>query len=143
MREGRRREYAAFARFADEGARAAIPDPGDVRTFESSRLDWASLDRPEHAAALAHTRTLLALRARHLVPRLASGPAHGSGTAVTERAIAVDWTFAEGSTLSVRANLGDGPVAMPPASGEMIHFEGAAPTGWTLAPWSAVWKVAA
>ena len=142
VREGRRREFASFARFASERAREAIPDPGDARTFEASRLDWSSLEKPEHARVLAHTRTLIALRAQKLFPRLALGHVKGSGKAVAERAIAVDWTFGDGSHLALRANLGDGPVAMPPASGDPLHAEGPPPTGWTLAPWSAVWRLA-
>jgi len=141
VREGRRREFAAFARFADEGARESIPDPGAASTFEASRLDWASLERPGHAQALAHTRTLLALRAREIVPLLARGAVHGKARVVAARAISVDWSFADGSNLALRANFGDGPVAMPPAAGELIHAEGAPPTGWTLAPWCAVWKL--
>ena len=38
---GRRREFARFARFSDAQAQAQIPDPNDVHTFESSKLDWA------------------------------------------------------------------------------------------------------
>ena len=36
VREGRRREFGHFAAFADEAARAAIPDPNAVATFTAS-----------------------------------------------------------------------------------------------------------
>jgi maltooligosyltrehalose trehalohydrolase len=55
-RDGRRREFARFAAFADE----AVPDPGDVATFARSRLDPTDGDA-EHRA---YYRGLLALRRR-------------------------------------------------------------------------------
>src|SRR5581483_3662927 len=53
-REGRRREFARFAAFAGKD----LPDPQDVRTFESSKLDRSGGD-PELRALY---RELLALR---------------------------------------------------------------------------------
>ncbi|MHB8760640.1 MAG: malto-oligosyltrehalose trehalohydrolase, partial [Thiobacillus sp.] len=38
--QGRRREFRKFARFADPGAQAAIPDPNRSETFLASKLDW-------------------------------------------------------------------------------------------------------
>ena len=38
--EGRRREFSAFADFADPAARESIPDPQARETFERSRLVW-------------------------------------------------------------------------------------------------------
>jgi maltooligosyltrehalose trehalohydrolase len=52
-REGRRREFAAFAAFAGE----EVPDPQDPQTFESSKLT-----REEDPAIAALYRRLLALR---------------------------------------------------------------------------------
>lgn len=57
VREGRRREFAAFGWSADD-----VPDPQDRATFERSKLDWSELDRPEHRAALAVYRRLIGLR---------------------------------------------------------------------------------
>jgi len=53
-REGRRREFARFAAFTADD----VPDPQDVRTFESSKLDRTHAD-PE---LRAFYRELLALR---------------------------------------------------------------------------------
>ena len=140
VREGRRREFASFARFADERAREAIPDPGAKTTFAASRLDWESLKKAPHAQALEHVRKLLALRARVLTPRLAA-PAHGTGRAVGMHALAVDWTFADGARIHLRANLGDAPVAMDSAPGELFHGEGTIAAAGQLAPWSAAWTL--
>lgn len=67
--EGRRREFAAFAAFADEATRAAIPDPQQRATFERSRLDWDERAAPDRAHLLAIHRTMLALRASDPVLR--------------------------------------------------------------------------
>ena len=141
VRDGRRREFSAFARFADEGARAAIPDPNDPGTFRASKLDWACLASGEHKVALEHFRALAALRAREIVPRLARGEAHGTYTSAPPGFIAVDWTLGDGSGLFLRANLADAPAGFTPAPGDTLHAEGPASAGGKLAPWSAVWTL--
>jgi maltooligosyltrehalose trehalohydrolase len=67
VREGRRREFAAFAW---EGE---VPDPAAPDTFERSKLDWRRLEQPEHARLLALYRDLLALRRQE--PALRPGEA--------------------------------------------------------------------
>jgi maltooligosyltrehalose trehalohydrolase len=57
--EGRRKEFAGFARFAGD----AVPDPQAVETFERSRLDWSEAERPPHARVRELYRELLRLRA--------------------------------------------------------------------------------
>ncbi len=68
--DGRRRELAAFPGFSDEAARARIPDPQAVDTFERSRLNWNERDAPEHRTVLELYRALIALRLDH--PALAA-----------------------------------------------------------------------
>ena len=46
VREGRKREFAKFARFTDPEQRQRIPDPTDPRTVAAARLDWTRLTRP-------------------------------------------------------------------------------------------------
>jgi maltooligosyltrehalose trehalohydrolase len=70
---GRRAEFGRFAAFADEAARARIPDPNDPATFAASRLDPGQPAQPPHAAALALTRELLRVRRSELMPRLGGG----------------------------------------------------------------------
>ncbi|VTU30633.1 malto-oligosyltrehalose trehalohydrolase [Variovorax sp. PBL-E5] len=67
---GRRAEFGRFAAFADEAARARIPDPNSDEAFVASKLRWDERDAPAHALALRHTRELLAVRRVELVPRL-------------------------------------------------------------------------
>ncbi len=63
VREGRRREFASFERFADEAARERIPDPNAIETFESSKLDWEERRAlGVHAEWLARYSDLLEVR---------------------------------------------------------------------------------
>lgn len=147
VRVGRRREFARFPSFADAAARDAIPDPNAVSTFERSRLDWAALDAPEHAARLALVRRLLRLRRDVIVPRLATMPGHaGRAAAVGERGVTASWTFADGSILSLRANLGPDRLAgFDPIEGEVLHASEGAVAGLAegrLPPWSVVFAMA-
>jgi len=57
VREGRRREFAAFGWKPEE-----IPDPQDPDTFARSKLDWSEIHREGHADLLAWHRQLIRLR---------------------------------------------------------------------------------
>ncbi len=65
VREGRRKEFAHFAAFADPAQRARIPDPNDAATFE------ASIPRPDPTYAeqrKALYRRLIDIRMREIAP---------------------------------------------------------------------------
>ncbi len=78
VREGRRREFAAFGWSPD-----AIPDPMAEATFEASRLEWDELGRAPHARMLEWYRALIAIRSSTrglegaLHPEVASDAAAG------------------------------------------------------------------
>ncbi len=111
--EGRRREFARFARFAGSATRTAIPDPNDPRAFGRSRLDWSCIGREPHARWLALYRELLALRREHIVPRLARMGGHaGRFEVLAGGAVAVSWRLGDGSGLELRLNLGPDAVAV-------------------------------
>jgi maltooligosyltrehalose trehalohydrolase len=57
VREGRRAEFATHGWAAED-----IPDPQDLQTFQTSRLDWDELDEEPHAGVLDWYRKLIALR---------------------------------------------------------------------------------
>ena len=77
---GRRGEFERFASFSQE-----IPDPNDPATFLASKLQWQERN-PERIALV---RELLAVRRRHLVPRLAGAR---SGTySIHEGALHLAW----------------------------------------------------
>ena len=140
--EGRRREFARFARFADEATRASIPDPCDPATFLSARLDWCERTLPVHAAWLALHGGLLRLRAERIIPLI---PDIVAGAArhrlIGERAMQVSWPLADARVLLLAANLGDAPVAsLPSSSHTCIHASShARREPALLAPWSVVW----
>ena len=95
VREGRRREFAAFGWNPEE-----IPDPQDAATFERSRLRWEEIDEPMHRRMLDWYRALIDLRRRLPVRH---GPPHHVRVAVAEDQRRI--TF-ERDGLSVLVNLG-------------------------------------
>jgi len=146
--DGRRREFARFAQFADEAARQAIPDPNDPDTFERSRLDWSALDAPLHHAWLDLHRHLLALRRAEIVPRLAGVDGYAaSAQLIRDTGLLVRWTLGDGSLLTLVANLDDtelpAPLPPPESAGETLHLEpgdaGPAIAGGRLPGWTVVW----
>ena len=110
VREGRRKEFASFASFA--GHEDDVPDPTDEATFRRSKLDWAERAAPPHAAILADTAALLALRAREIVP-VTKTAWQGADTLVAvagSASLDVRWCYA-GGTIRLAANI-DAPVSV-------------------------------
>ncbi len=114
VREGRRREFAHFAAFADPQARRAIPDPNAVSTFEASCTPWPGEDDLAAQAWLAWFRDLVQLRADELVPSLEQARPLGA-KAIGEAAVAAGWQLGHGQWW-IELNLGRGilPSALPP-----------------------------
>jgi maltooligosyltrehalose trehalohydrolase len=144
--EGRRGEFARFDRFRDETARLLIPDPAASATFDSARLDWEAHRNPEHAQWLALCRSLLAVRAREIAPRLREASA-GSCSASADGLVAVRWDLGERCSLYLTANLQDSPrtrVDLP--VGRLLYATsenlGNALTGSALPAWAVVWTLA-
>jgi malto-oligosyltrehalose trehalohydrolase len=102
VRDGRRREFAAFKGFAAGEDASKIPDPNDPSTFESSR----PAPEPEVGGARRSLyRELLALRARAIVPNLVGSASLGA-TSVGPAAVVARWRLAGGATLTIAVNLG-------------------------------------
>lgn len=136
VREGRRREFAAFPEFADPERRARIPDPNAVETAVRSRIDWGKVTQEPFASRLALVRRLLRLRAERIVPLL---PGAGGGEVLWREGagFSIAWTLAGGARLTLAAHLGDGavtPPALPP--GEVLV--GGKAIG-RLSGWTARW----
>jgi 1,4-alpha-glucan branching enzyme len=143
VREGRKREFAKFARFGEEGAEA-LPDPTDPATFEKVKLNWSVLNQPSHAGWLEHYRRLLAIRQRDIVPLI---PEISRGRCVKLQdsgAFAVDWATKNGSTLHLIANLSDQtvPLVGKPAGRQIFathpNIRGTVKRNM-LEPWSVTW----
>lgn len=116
VREGRRREFARFARFADPATRDRIPDPTAATTFTASRLPLPvdDADSARERAFQAFVGTCLAERRQRVEPLIADGaPALADHRMLDERAFVVRWRFT-GGTLALAANLGGSQdVALP------------------------------
>lgn len=145
VRQGRRREFAAF--FADPAAE--VPDPLAEVTFTRSTLDWGERLRPPHDAWLARTRALLRLRAEVLAPRLAAGGTRAEGAEISgPHGLRAAWRLGDGTLLSLVACLGDSGLAeVPVPPGRLLHASSAdvetgLPGRGELAPWSAAWFLA-
>jgi maltooligosyltrehalose trehalohydrolase len=69
VRDGRRREFAAFGWDPDE-----IPDPQDESTWRRSQLRWDELSQPAHRDMLEWYRALIAFRRD--IPSLRDGNYH-------------------------------------------------------------------
>jgi len=132
VREGRRKEFAKFAAFADESARAKIPDPNARATFESS----IAAPGPDADAWRELYRTLLAIRHRAIVPRLRGTMALGAA-AIGPAAVVARWRMGDGAVLTIALNLGDALVAFPDADGESLYSQGTPGEGGSVAVWLA------
>ena len=132
VRDGRRREFAAFPAFADAAHRDAIPDPNDRATFARSRLD-APPAEPAAADADADAwrrfyRGALAVRAALVTPHLRGARALGA-TVLTAadggdaHALVAQWRLGDGSTLTIALNLAAHPVPLPALPAGKLVFE--------------------
>jgi hypothetical protein len=125
VREGRKREFAHFEKFASPEAVAALPDPTSPETFRSAHLDWSVLQQRRYAD----------------IPRIKGGTCiklEASG------AFAVDWALDDGSILHLLANLTERAVPIVGrVAGRLIFATHPNIRGATkrnqLAPWSVTW----
>jgi maltooligosyltrehalose trehalohydrolase len=105
--EGRRNEFARFAKFNDPAERERIPDPNAAASFEASRLRWQGIDHTRHQDWLRFYRNLLALRAQHIIPRLSAACGVEASYEVRgDQGLTAYWKFSDGSELNLIANLG-------------------------------------
>ena len=94
--EGRRAEFVAFGWDAGD-----VPDPQDVATYESSKLDWSEVERQPHSGMLEWHRRLIALR--RAVPALSDGRLDRVRCRFDEEA---GWLVVVRGTVTVAANTG-------------------------------------
>ncbi len=141
VREGRRREFERFPAFADPEARARIPDPNAAETVARSKLDWDEAASEAGRRACAHTRKLLDLRRREvvpLIPTLTGATVERHGT----HGFTVRWHDGDAVRLQLSAHLGDGVVTVPSPGRALYRTEGVVAEGdqtrlaaWTLGWW--------
>jgi maltooligosyltrehalose trehalohydrolase len=144
VREGRRREFAAFG-----WDPATIPDPEDEATYRRSVLDWSEPTRPPHAALLEWHRQLIALR--RSLPALRDGTrpevsvepgrgllaAHRPGVSVLanlgSEAASLPLPLSTSPATVLRSEphveVVSGAVRLPPSSVGVVVWDAAAPVG--------------
>ncbi|EZP50240.1 malto-oligosyltrehalose trehalohydrolase [Sphingomonas sp. RIT328] len=125
VREGRRKEFAKFDAFADPAARARIPDPNAVATFEASR----PTPGPDATRWRGLLRDLIALRQAAIVPHLAGTTSLGA-EATGAAAVVARWRLGDGATLTIAIDLADAPGGLPDAAGDLLHAEGERFRAW-------------
>lgn len=123
VREGRRREFAAFAAFADAQSRARIPDPNAVDSFTASKVALPAESDDEAAQAIGRFSHWLALRRRYLQPGLAQARSLGSQV-LGEQAVQAGWQLPEGQWW-LAFNAGDSRVPHRLPAGERLLGSGA------------------
>ena len=142
VREGRRKEFAAFARFSDAKVRETIPDPNDEQTFLASKLPWHVLAKPGHAEWLRHYRDVLQVRAREIAPRLSDTHVPAIFKVIGAHGLAIDWNLPDGARLRLRANFGEQRIeSLSAAPGRLLFAVGHADEDGGLGPWSGVWTL--
>ena len=120
VREGRRREFARFAAFADPEMRERIPDPNESATFERSRTS-AIEDDVQARIHGDEVRHLLRVRREHVVSGLEACVAIGA-QAVGDSAVCARWRMGDGRELCLATNFGAHAVMLdPPPVGVLIH----------------------
>lgn len=127
--QGRREEFGRFKAFADEAARARIPDPNAESTFLASKLRWEECDDPLHEAWRVQLGEMLALRRERLVPLFAGQRGAGRFEAQGGGLLRVEWTMADttrgldGPRLHLLAHFGEAPVdGVAPPPGEPLYI---------------------
>lgn len=116
VRDGRRNEFAHFAAFADARRRADIPDPNAPQTFQLSVLYPNDTD----ARARAAWRGLLALRNRHIVPRMPGCRSLGAWP-VGETGVLARWGMGDAAELAIVCNLGLEKLAVDDVDGPLLY----------------------
>lgn len=116
VREGRRREFAHFAAFADPAKRASIPDPNAASTFTASIPPCGDANG---MASRDFHRALLQLRSTHIVPGMPGCRSTGA-RALGHHAVQAGWRLGNGKLLTILVNFGTTPMIFDRPDGEMI-----------------------
>jgi malto-oligosyltrehalose trehalohydrolase len=137
VRDGRRREFATFERFAGNAGQVAIPDPNAETTFLDSKLQWHEVAAPGHREWHTLYSDLLEIRRHSIMPHL-QGAAYGARFAVDDTRVSVDWTLPDATRLYMRANFSDLTWELPASPGAIIYASaGAKPS--RVPAWGGIW----
>ena len=130
VREGRRREFAHFAAFADPAKRETIPDPNSHATFAASRAPIEDAAHGDGAQWAAWFQALLGVRRQWLVPGLAQARALRASV-LADGAVTATWEL-PGGLWHIAFNVGAEAVPLPPLRGRVGHAENVTADAQTL-----------
>ena len=116
VREGRRREFAAFPQFSTPDTLARIPDPNDPKTFEDSKPAANPRDAGQWESFY---RQLIAIRRAEIIPRL-HGARSLDAVAVGPTTVLARWRMNDAAELVVGCNLGERATTISPQSGKLL-----------------------
>jgi maltooligosyltrehalose trehalohydrolase len=143
---GRRNEFARFAKFSSPEVRDTIPNPNAEQTYLRSKLDWEGVPQEAHARWLRFYQHLLTIRRQQIVPRLVNQSRITTQCKTgTSGCVSVNWALSPGNTLKLRVNLEGQSAQITPTSGQSIYSS--TPETFTefrrgsLPPWSVVWLI--
>ena len=109
--EGRRKEFAGFAAFADPAKVKTIPDPQAASTFQASKLKWEESGAGIHSQTRALYREALRLRREERAILARYDRANWQALALGENTVALAYTdVAAGEMCLVVVNLKGGDV---------------------------------
>jgi maltooligosyltrehalose trehalohydrolase len=117
VREGRRKEFAAFGWKADD-----VPDPQEPKTFKASVLDWTELAKSPHVELLKWHTQLLQFRRRE--PALTRPHLDAVNVRHDETA---GWISIERGKITVVCNFSEREATVPVRAGEhrvILEFPG-------------------
>jgi maltooligosyltrehalose trehalohydrolase len=128
VREGRRREFAAFSAFSDPARRERIPDPNDATTFANSSPPLDTREDGDRLEWLHFYKSALAVRAHLLTPRLRHASALGATVLADDAgkdlaALVARWRLDDGAILTLALNLGHENVPLNHEPDGMVIFE--------------------
>ena len=103
VREGRRKEFAAFPEFADPEQRDLIPDPNAESTWAQSQVPANASDQ-NGAQWYSWYASVLRLRQRHVVPGIVGARSEGAKV-LASGAVAAMWRLGDGTGLLICTNL--------------------------------------
>jgi maltooligosyltrehalose trehalohydrolase len=125
VRKGRRKEFEAF------GWQGGVPDPQDIDTFLSAKLDWAKRGESHHRVLLSWYRELLRVRREEPLLTQSESVREHVQSFESYKAMMV-WRQGEGATLVLAFNFGDiawdAGVVMP--EGRWVKLLDSADEGW-------------
>lgn len=130
VREGRRREFAHFAAFADPAKRETIPDPNSHATFAASRAPIEDAAHGDGAQWAAWFQALLGVRRQWLVPGTAQARALRASV-LADGAVTATWEL-PGGLWHIAFNVGAEAVPLPPLRGRVAHAENVTADAQTL-----------